>query len=418
MKLKGGILYYSLLVIILTSSLTGFILLVTFFDNRLLTDKIKQDELRRNVDSAINLFLAGEVDINDGDSALIEIFDNEEVRLTKRRWGNYFIITSYSGWKNKKSERIALTGSDHSEQEPVALFMPDEGRVLSISGNTILKGTCYLPDGTARVSSIEGQHFIYKEPVNGIIRESPPKLPSLESELLRFAENFLDSAEFVPENQINILVIDTTHVVNLFRNKTLFILNDTLSQISNLSLSGNIILWSLRPIEIDSTCSLSDIIIFAPQIRLKSGFRGELQVFALQSIVVDENSRIGFPSQLCVMQAETAVYRPTDTLSVEINKNSYVEGSVVIKSSGLFSHLKISEGASVSGQIFCPGQVELNGEIKGTLYCRSFLLTTPRAKYYNHLLNTSIDNKGLSPYYTGIDLLSETVQKSIIKWLE
>jgi hypothetical protein len=420
MKLKGGILYYSLLVIILSSSFTGFILLNDFYDNRLLSDTIIQDELRRNVYSAIDLYLSGSVSFEDLDSMYVNVFENnhEKVLLSKRRWGSYYVINSSSKWKRKYSERMALVGSDLSNQEPVALYLADEGRILSLSGNTLLNGTSYLPQGTIRVSSIEGQQFISNDPATGSIRKSLSLLPALNNEYLRFAESFLGAPELLMDSLVNILNLDSTKIANSFKKRTLTILNDTLPEIGNISLSGNIILWSVHPLVIDNTASLSDIIIFAPQLRLKRGFKGELQVYSLQSIIIEDSCRIDYPSQLCVLQNEKFRYSPSDTLAIKIGKNSYIAGGTVIKSCGLPSYLRISEGASVFGQVYCPGQVELYGKIAGSLYCREFITETPKAKYYNHLLNATIDYNALSEHFTGTDLIDKTNLKSVIKWME
>ena len=64
MKFRGGILYYSLLVIVLTGVFIGFILLLSYYDNRIFLDKFNQDRIRRNVISAINIYLAERIYLN------------------------------------------------------------------------------------------------------------------------------------------------------------------------------------------------------------------------------------------------------------------------------------------------------------------------------------------------------------------
>jgi len=58
-KLKGGILYYSLIVMILSSSVIGLILLCSYYGDKVITISAKQAEIERNVFSAFNLFLGG-----------------------------------------------------------------------------------------------------------------------------------------------------------------------------------------------------------------------------------------------------------------------------------------------------------------------------------------------------------------------
>jgi len=76
MKFKGGILYYSLVVIVLTGSFVGFVLLLSYYDNRLFLNKFNQDRIRRNVISAINIYLAGEDIFKQEDTITITLFDS------------------------------------------------------------------------------------------------------------------------------------------------------------------------------------------------------------------------------------------------------------------------------------------------------------------------------------------------------
>ena len=119
-----------------------------------------------------------------------------------------------------------------------------------------------------------------------------------------------------------------------------------------------------------------------------------------------------------MIQSETGKYNPSDSLIVGLGKGSLVEGGILINSFGLTSFIKIDKGAKVSGQVYCPGFVELNGEVIGSLYCKTFYLKTARGRYYNHLLNTRIDYSSLSEYFSGIDLLKDIPQKLVIKWLD
>jgi hypothetical protein len=419
-KLKGGILYYSLLVLILSTSVVTLILLINYYESRRLINVIKQDELERNVNSALNIFLGGENIFIGSDSVTLDLFrdSKSKVFMSKRRWGNYLLIRAEANWKHLSCLREALVGSDLFMQEPVALLMPDEGRILSLSGNTILRGTCYLPGKTARVASIEGQQYIYKDLVFGELKKSPTTLPELNKSLLSFALNYMEINAVTTDSVININALDSAYYENSFQNKTILIYNDSEGNLSNYCFSGNIVIWSTIPIVIDSSSKLKDVIIFAPKISFKDGFQGELQAFAIQSIRIEDGCRIGFPSQICVLQTENSKYNPADSLIVSIGNGSIVEGGVFINSYGLTSFIKISENSKIVGQVYCPGIIELKGEIIGSLYCKTFYLGTSRARYYNHLLNTRIDNKSLSKHFVGIDLFKEITSKSIIKWVD
>lgn len=419
MKLKGGILFYSLLVIIITSSISGLILLSSFYENRRLENSIKQDELEQNVLSAINLYLGGEDLFNGRDTTTIELFGNNSIKvfLTRGSWGNYNLLSANSSWKFKSYFREALIGSDLFTEEPIALFMPEDGRFLSISGKTELRGTCYLPGKTARVASIEGQQYIYKDIVFGEIKKSPPSIPDINKDLLNFHSRYISEGISSADSSISLEDTDSINFKNSFRNKSIIINIGGLNSLSDYSFNGNIILWSPKPVIVAGSSKLNDVILIAPKILIESGFKGVFQACAIQSIILEPGCTLGYPSQLSVIQSEGS-YNVSDSLIISIGAGSNVAGAAIIKSFGLTSYIKIDKDALMTGQVYCPGNVELKGKIKGSLYCRGFYLGTERARYYNHLLNTSIDFTNLSKHFAGIDLIKVIPSKSIIKWVD
>ena len=97
--------------------------------------------------------------------------------------GQLFYSKVYCKLEELSFSKQCLVASDINFQEPVALFLQDNGSILSLSGNTIINGTCYLPGKTVRSASIEGKHFIYKDLVSGIIKKVQ-NLPDLDENLL------------------------------------------------------------------------------------------------------------------------------------------------------------------------------------------------------------------------------------------
>jgi len=418
-RLKGGILYYSLLVIILSSSVAGLILLSSYFENRILMGAMHQEALERDTRSALNLYLVGEDFFRLSDTASTTLYANNSNRvlLSKKRWGLYTIISVSSHWKNKSDFLLGLTGSDIFSAEPVALYMQDDGRVLSLSGNTILKGTCYLPGKTARPSAIEGQQYNYKDLVFGTIKQSAKTLPALDSELLESPLRYLNEGTSDTDSIIRVEALDSQSLGNSFSSRTIIIKTDSIGDLNGYSLKGNVIIWATGKLIIEKTTNLEDVILLAPKILVKSGFTGTFQAFALQSISLEKDCDLKFPSQLCVVQSE-AQYDPGDSLIISIESGTKLSGGVIIKSAGLTSFIKIAEETTLYGQVYCPGIVEIHGNIIGSVYCKTFYIKTLRARYYNHLLNARIDFPDLSRHFVGVDLLKTIKEKKLIKWLD
>lgn len=326
----------------------------------------------------------------------------------------------YSDCRSKAEESVshkkALIGANLLYEEPVALFLPDQGRIISISGSTFLRGVTYLPQKVVRPASIEGQPFIYKDLTLGAIKPSPKNLPAVNSEIFRFADHYLKDGFSEDDSIVDINSLDSMIVKNSFMNKTLIVRCKEPADLSGVTFSGNIIIWSTQPINLTESTRLTDVILFAPSIIINDHFSGSFQAYALQYILVGSNCNLAFPTILNVIQSERK-YNPSDSLKITIGRNTRVDGGIFIKSSGLTSYLKVSPKSRIFGQVYIPGNIELLGEVTGSVYCKSFYLQTSRARYENHLLNCRIDRVRLSPYFAGIDLFRNNPYKSIIEWL-
>ncbi len=84
-KLKGGILYYSLVVIILTSSMISLILLISFYEDRIITVTAKRVEIEKNVYSALNIYLSGKDLFKDNDSVSIDLYGSTSDKVYLNR---------------------------------------------------------------------------------------------------------------------------------------------------------------------------------------------------------------------------------------------------------------------------------------------------------------------------------------------
>jgi hypothetical protein len=418
MKLKGAALYYSIIIILLSSTTIGLILLSSFYQNKFLIDTFIKDQLEQDVFSAFNLVKGGQDIFYEKDKIIIDLFNDsiDLVEITKKRWGAYSIVTATARQKRFLFSKRALIGSDMQYEEPIALFVPDEGRIVSFSGSTLIKGTSYLPQKVARAASIEGQPFIYKEMTLGGIKPSPKSLPIVNNDIFQFAEHYFQDGYNENDSIIDVNSLDSLIVKNSFENKTLIIICQESTNLSKYSFSGNIIIWSVQPITFYQSTQLQDVIIFAPSIIIKNGFSGTFQAYALQSITVGTDCNLKFPTLLNIIPPEEK-YNLMDSLKIIIGRRTRIDGGIMIKSSGLKSYLKIASTAKVVGQVYVPGNIELLGEVTGSVYCKSFFLLTSRARYENHLLNCKVDRLSLSTNYVGLDLFNSNPYRSIIRWL-
>jgi len=419
--LKGGALLYAVFLTFLVSMITGFAVLYAYYYNKHLDIAMIRDNLVNNVSSAIELYLAGPGLLPPGQEKTITLYPeekNSEVTLENRSWGAYNIIVSSATWKSFSYSKIIMCGNNIFEDDKTALYLTDKNNYLSLCGKTILKGTCYLPKLGPRRAYIEGQSFSGSKLVNGELKISTNKLPALDSEFTRINTGRLkgtfnsnDSMSWFDEYK------EKDSIVNSFSNKTLRLICTNPVNLGHKTVKGNIIIYSEKPVIVPKNSNIEDIIIYAPAIIFKSGFAGNLQAFVTDSMIIEKECTLNYPSFAGILNTEKKITQPT----IRIQEKSEISGGMVllntIKDSKKHSVLSINKDVTIYGQVYCNDFVELKGKIYGSLYCDNFILVTASAVYENHLLNAVINPDGLSEYYAACNFLEKTESMEVVKCL-
>lgn len=413
--LKAGALLYTVLLSFLISLISGFFILTSSYYNKYLDIAFQQDKLISNVNSAINLVLS-DYTIITGQNTKIDLYDEgtDNVEIEQKSWGMYNILNVTAKWRSYFHTKTLLLGDNIFETEKVSLYLVDENNYLSVCGNTKLKGLCYLPKLGVRRAYIEGQSFSGSKLVDGEIKESAKQLPEINKQLLesnismlKGKKNQNDSIRFYDEFAEN----DT--IFNSFTNKTLVLNTSPSTILNNKIIKGNIVIRSAANLQIDNSVSIEDVLIYAPSVVVSSNFEGSLQIIASDSIIIENDCILKFPSQLCLISEKESF--------ISIDEDCEIAGAVVLykNSNNYKEHSKIiiSEDATIYGQVYCNDMVQLEGKIYGILYCKNFILTTASSVYENHLLNAEIDFSKLNKNFVGINLLNNTKKKDNIKWL-
>jgi hypothetical protein len=415
-KVKGGALYYAIFVAFVVSLICGFFILATWFFRGYLDTMISRDQLRRNVISGINLALSNPGIIPYDETFEMDLFSDipSLVKFYKQRWGIYDILTCSSGWKEYSVSRTALVGENILKNEPVALYMADKSKYLSISGETRIKGAAYLPRLGIKRAHIEGESYTGDQIVYGEIKTSANTLPALNEGIVSYNMDILSekNSSFAGYDKID-PYLGYDSIYNSFLDPTLVLYASKNLSLSDIFISGNVIICVDNLVEIYPSASLEDVIIYCQKAGIAKNFSGRLQIFARDTILVGENVIMNFPSCLAVISDDlNAAY-------IFIGKGSTISGGVILYNNERNSRkaeLYIEEGAVINGQVYCDGDIEHKGQINGTLYCNGFTLKTPGAYYENHILDAGISFTDLSKYFVGF-AIQENRNSEVIKWL-
>jgi len=419
-KIPAGALYYAVFISFIISVISGLLISYTFLYNAYIDKQAIQDQLQSNVKSGINLVLKNPKLATYTSTEVIKLFDNDydSISVIRKHWGVYDLLFAESKQRSHTYKNIALVGTNINKTENVAVYLADQKKYLSISGTTLIKGTCYLPKLGIKRAYIEGQGYQNKELVYGAIQQSKEQLPALYSEKIKYLEELVKLKISNADSTIELTGQNVSSgIINSFYNKPIFVYSEKVNQLTGLTISGNVILKFEQEIEIQASCNFNGVIIIAPSVIIHDGFTGSIQVFATDKIVVGEECKLLFPSFLAVIKD-----KGDDLNSILIGKSTIVAGGAMLYTSVATVKepyiMKISESATIYGLVYCNGFIEHKGNIYGSLYCDGFTLKTPASLYENHLLNAVIDYAQLPKDFVGINLLTQPVNEEIIKWVD
>jgi cytoskeletal protein CcmA (bactofilin family) len=419
-KLSGRAIFLAIIISFISAILAFLFILSRYYGFVEITNINGYKQLTDNVSSAINVTIQKPDFIEWNKEISMNIYEDSSsaVSLKKYHWGIYNIASASAHWKNYFVERSVLYGQRSAGTNAVGLYLTDHGHYLAVAGDTYLSGNCFLPKLGARKAYIDGKSFIYAAIVNGTIQTSNDKLPSLTEEFIEYLENELFDSPFINDSLVSEDMLNNDIITNDFRKTTQHIHSKDLIDLDGIEISGNIIIQSDKAIRITEESRLKHIICIAPKIRVEKGFEGVVQLFAQDSLLIEEDVYLKYPSAAVVAGIGRS------SANADLLTGSRIEGTVLLfaeMSDKKDVTLRISKDATVIGMVYCDGKVNINGKVFGSLYCESFILQTQQGYYENHLLDAWIDPLSLEPgFASGIFMkeMRENDLTQIIEWLE
>ncbi|MBE9488437.1 MAG: hypothetical protein IMY73_04555 [Bacteroidetes bacterium] len=312
-----------------------------------------------NLDSAVLLYCKDSLFINRlSVDSTVQLYENDShsiVKLSVSKYGLYEIVRVSSD-KNKFT-KTAVIGSTNTGYDNLTFYVSNKYSPLSITGNSNLEGTIYVPKYGVSYNQMEYQVFTGNEINSTQIKTSNTELPTTINQ-----DNF---------------TFDTAH----------------------LSLSKDM--------------CLEDTILLAKSITVKSGFVGTVQLIAKDTVIIESNVILKYPSGIYISKNHENGY-------IEINKNSIINGYVVIGKSEIESqdrkpNLKMDIKSEIRGIAYINGISQLQGMVTGKVFTDECSLYMNNSTYENTIYNFSVieNNDVIAP----ILLENSPYERSIIKWL-
>ncbi len=350
----------------------------------------------------------------------IQLEDQIELKGVKEFWGVFEKYTVVSTSKKNRFVKSALVGKSIVNGLP-ALYLKDNKRPMIIAGDAQITGDVFLPEQGIRPGNIAGNSFYGSTMVSGRRQESSSQLPKLNSTLRQHIEGLSNNS--FPKASDEVLSISNGMVLaNSFKMPTKIIYGETIN-LSGVSLTGNIIVKAGRKIIVDPSSYLKDVVLLAPEISIRNKVVGSFQAIAEEQITVGKNCNIGYPSALVVSQksSNTGLRNKNQVPNIFVDSKTLFKGIIAYLGTAQeqqFSpQIKINDNSTIWGELYCEQNLELKGEVIGSVTTNAFMALEGGSIYQNHLYNGKINSRLLPPQYVGFILEGENEKKEICKWL-
>lgn len=346
---------------------------------------------------------------------------NKSIQVQLAPWGVFEKAYSKAHFRNKHFVKTAIIGGKFSTETTPVLYLQETQNALSLVGNTVIKGAVFLPLQGVKTGYIAGNSFYGATLIDGVIEKSRTILPPLSKNVLTYLDELF---KLNPSEQREMVIVNPAKSsVYSFEATTKYWVSKKPIVLENVSITGNMIIKSDQQIQVKASAHLKDVIIVAPIVIIEDGTKGIFQVLASKQITVQKNCVLNYPSSLVLYQEEWDTNQRNTTDGV-INQ-IFIDSGTLIKGVVLYYNkkevnnfetaIKIESGVAVKGQVYCNGNIDLQGTVSGTILTKQFLANQAGSIYVNHIYNGRINNDDLPTTYGG--LLFEQQPKTIIKWL-
>ncbi|WP_299223310.1 hypothetical protein [uncultured Aquimarina sp.] len=409
---------FALLISVIIAILLSAFLLLTHVQSFF---RIKSQELIEAAELANYQLFESLNDATTSNDTIRTNLDTKTLKLATNYYGAWTKTFSEVTIRNRKVKKVAFSGSILDQKTP-NLYLANKNAPLVVVGNTQLEGNSYLPKQGIKAGNISGNYYQGSSLYYGRTMESKETIPELDVTWLSYIEA-LTKGDYIDEDFIIPL---EKEIKNSFYNTPKIIYNKESIILGNEKISGNVIVQSASKIVITSTSQLTDVILIAPTIIIQDNVKGRFQLLATKKIEVGKRCHLSYPSSIMLLDknsipiANQGNASQSKTPDFSIDKNTIIEGSVVYLKkktaiqNRIKTHLKIENNVAITGEIYCQGNIEFLGTVKGSLYTQQFIANQSGSVYLNHLYNGKVLINPI-PEYAGLPFKNS--KKNVARWL-
>jgi hypothetical protein len=416
-RIRGSVLLLSVIFSLLIISLLLFLFPLNNFIFKYYSKISEERVVDSQIRGAQKLFL---INTSLGDQinyCQSNYFDSTIVEVEK--WGVFQLLSIKSKLKGIEKEHVYLVGQDmHLATDSLTLLVPEIQTPIICTGSATIEGRIKIPRQGIKSNYLDGTYFsgsIKFAKIAGTTKDSLPTVSDFFSDAINLfsSPNQLASL-YSTEIQYAQFSLDSINVP--FDNTPALFYSDQSIEINNF-IKGKAVIMSGTSITLQSKSSLFDVVVVAPVVTIKNGFEGNLQVIATDSITVESNVKLHYPSVLIINQKKNTV-----PANLFVGNGSLIDGAVVVtRPSGLpyyfFPKVKIDDQATVRGIFYAQGLSDIRGTIVGTTFTEHFLYRSSTGFYLNHFRNGNLHFADLPNQYSIPFIFENSWRKCLLKRL-
>ncbi len=418
-RVKAGALQLTTFIVVVIALLLSAFIILLHTHNTFKAQTSFVIETISNADKGIHYALQNTLQLND--TTLVNLHDEgyKTLKVHRDLWGVFEKIVVVSSIKNKTFKKIALAGASQPNVNRTALYLEEQNRPLVVVGNTKIQGDVYLPKQGVRTGNISGHSYYGNQLIYGNTKASQ-SLPKVQDEIVNQIATINKKYSHADANQFLDLSTKSTYLNSFYKPLQVIYSRETIL-LSEVALTGHILVQSETKIIVDATSNLKDVVLIAPIIQIKNNTEGVFQAIATKAITVGNHCKLNYPTALILEEKAQAKTNNTsnhkDSPFIKIKKGSKIKGSVMYLGStkNYKAQILIDEKATIIGEVYCNRNIELLGNVYGTVFTSGFVANQSGSVYQNHIYNGKIMVDNLADEYVGLSFKNS--KKHVAKWL-
>lgn len=414
MRVSANALFVVVIISVLCFIITGALINYSFlYKEHIYTDRTKI-RLQHNIETATRLVLQAPETAYLNQEKSIDLFSDgqDSVHVKAHYWGLFTMFSLQAFAPHDTLQRAFMKGRDLPDFCKSAIYLQDRDRPLAVSGKTRIKGFCYLPGAGVKKTFVEDDAFHGDTIIHGQTAKSTREMPEIDSARFAYLNKLADG--YLPAGMVEIPL--GPEIQNSFLDPTVFV-HLSGGYLNRAAIHGNVLLYASGPLTIAASCKLQDVIVIAPFVKVEKGFKGNLQIIAWDSVVVERSCELTYPSSVVLLKKNYKNGKPV----IRIESGALVEGLLTSwqdQEDQKRTVILVEKDATVKGQVLTNGMASIKGTVIGNVSAYSFYYETKTTQYDNLLLGATIDYTALSKHFMGGYFLKTTSQTNrVLKWL-